>query len=258
MAVHPTAVVDPKAEVGVGVEIGAYSVVGAEVQIGDGSSIGPHSVLEGPTRIGERNRISSFASIGSPPQDLKYGGEPTRLEIGNDNVIREFASINRGTVGGGGVTRVGSNVLLMAYSHVAHDCCVGDGVVLANAGTLAGHVSVDDYAIIGGLVAVHQYVRIGSSAILAGGAMVSLDIPPFCLAAGDRASLRGLNVVGLQRRGFSNGQIKELREAYRILFQSSLRLEEALVRLADEHGGSAEVAALADFIKASERGICRP
>jgi UDP-N-acetylglucosamine acyltransferase len=232
-------------------------VIGAGVKVGEGTSIGPHVVIEGSTTIGSGNRVWQFATIGSAPQDLKYGGEPTRLEIGSGNTIREFSSINRGTVDGGGVTRVGHDNLLMAYSHVAHDCRIGDRVVMANAATLAGHVVVEDHAAVGGLVAIHQFVRVGQSAFLGGGAMVSLDIPPFCTAAGDRARLQGLNVVGLKRRGFGEATLKELREAYRVLFQSSLKLRDALEQLKTEYGASSEVMAFVDFVESSERGICR-
>lgn len=255
--IHSTAIVSERAQLAPDLSVGAYSVIGESVEIAAGCSVGSHVTIEGPTSIGEENKISQFASIGGPPQDLKYAGEETRLEIGRGNTIREFTTINRGTVGGGGVTRVGDNCLLMAYSHVAHDCLLGDGVVMANAATLAGHVTVEDYAIVGGLVAIHQHVRIGSSAILGGGAMVSLDVPPFCMAAGDRARLQGVNVVGLKRRGFSEDTIRALRNAYRVMFQSSLKLSDALVELRRDHTGSPEVATLIEFVESSERGICR-
>ena len=255
--IHPTALIDEGAELAADVSVGPYAVIGAGVKVGEGTSIGPHVVIEGSTTIGSGNRVWQFATIGSAPQDLKYGGEPTRLEIGSGNTIREFSSINRGTVDGGGVTRVGHDNLLMAYSHVAHDCRIGDRVVMANAATLAGHVVVEDHAAVGGLVAIHQFVRVGQSAFLGGGAMVSLDIPPFCTAAGDRARLQGLNVVGLKRRGFGEATLKELREAYRVLFQSSLKLRDALEQLKTEYGASSEVMAFVDFVESSERGICR-
>ncbi len=255
--IHSTAIVHEGATLGSGVTVGPYAVIGAEVELGEGCNIGPHVVVEGRTRIGKGTRIFQFASIGGPPQDLKYRGEPTRLEIGDGNTIREFVTMNIGTDGGGGVTRIGNTNTVMAYAHVAHDCMIGNNVVMANAATLAGHVTIDDYAIVGGLVAIHQFVHVGSSAILAGGAMVSLDVPPFCTAAGDRASLHGLNVVGLRRRGFSEATIKSLRSAYRTLFQSSLKLKDALARLAEEHGDCPEVGVLARFIEDSERGVCR-
>ncbi len=255
--IHPTAVIDSGATLGAGVRVGPYAIIGAGVSIGDGTDVGGHVVIEGQTSIGRDNRIFPFASLGGDPQDLKYGGEPTRLEIGDRNTIREFATMNRGTEGGGGVTRVGNDNLFMAYSHVAHDCVVGDHVVMANAATLAGHVTIEDHAIVGGLVAIHQYSRIGESAILGGGAMVSLDVPPFCVAAGDRARLHGLNVIGLQRRGFDKATISELRGAYRILFQSSLKLRDALAQLRERYPHSERVEQLARFIESSERGICR-
>ena len=255
--IHPTAVVDPESEIAAGVEIGPYAIVGAGVSIGEGTRIGAHAVLEGPMRMGRLNAVSPFASVGSPPQDLKYAGEPTRLEIGDRNVIREYATLNRGTAAGGGITRVGSGNMFMAYAHVAHDCTIGDHVVMANAATLAGHVTIEDHAIVGGLVAIHQHVCIGESAILGGGAMVVLDVPPFCMAAGDRAKLHGLNTVGLRRRGFSDETLAALRAAYRILFQSGLRLADAVARMRAELGTHAEVEHLARFVTGSQRGICR-
>ena len=255
--IHPTAIVDPKSEIAADVVIGPYAVIGAGVTVGEACRVGAHAVLEGPARLGAHNVIHAFASIGSAPQDLKYGGEPTKLEIGSHNVIREFTTLNRGTVGGGGTTRIGSHNLFMAYAHVAHDCVIGDRVVMANGATLAGHVTIEDFAIIGGLVAIHQHVRIGESAILGGGAMVSLDVPPYCMAAGDRATLRGLNLVGLRRRGMDEATLNALRAAYRILFQSGLRLADAVARLRAELPGSREVEHLAAFVSSSSRGICR-
>jgi UDP-N-acetylglucosamine acyltransferase len=255
--IHRTAVVDPKSEIAADVVIGPYAVIGADVAVGAGSRIGAHAVIEGPTDIGRDNTVHPFASVGSAPQDLKYSGEPTRLVLGDHNTVREFATLNRGTAGGGGVTRIGSHNLFMAYAHVAHDCVIGDYVVMANAATLAGHVTIEDHAIIGGLVAIHQHVRIGESAILGGGAMVTLDVPPFCMAAGDRATLRGLNLVGLRRRGMKEETIEALRAAYRIVFGSGLRLAQALPRLRAELGHCPEVEQLASFLSGSRRGICR-
>jgi len=255
--IHPTAIVDPASELADGVTVGPFAIVGAHVKIGAGSRIAAHAVLEGPTTLGRDNRVQPFACVGGAPQDLKYDGEPTRLEIGDSNIIREFATVNRGTTGGGGLTRVGSHNMLMAYSHVAHDCVLGDHVVMANGATLAGHVVIEDHAIVGGLVAIHQHVRIGESAFLAGGAMVSLDVPPYCMAAGDRASLHGLNVIGLKRRGMSDDELDALRGAYRLLFQSGLRLQEAVERVHAEHGKAAAVRHLLGFIAASKRGMCR-
>ena len=255
--IHPTAIVADGARLGEDVVVGPYTIIGPNVRIGAQTEVGPHVVIDGHTSIGRRCRLSGQSSIGAPPQDLKYAGGPTRLEIGDDNVIREFVTVNRATEHGGGVTRVGHRCMLMAYAHVAHDCTIGDNVVMANAATLAGHVTIEDWAIVGGLVAIHQFVRIGESVILGGGAMVTLDVPPFCVAAGDRASLHGLNLVGLRRRGFSEETIKALRNAYRIVFQGNLKLREALPRLRSEFPGNAEVERLACFIEGSQRGICR-
>ena len=204
-------------------------------------------------RMGDGNRVYQFASIGAPPQDMKYRGEPTRLEIGD----RESVTVHRGTSRGGGTTRIGSEGLYMAYSHVAHDCVIGDHVIMANGATLAGHVTIEDHAIVGGLVAIHQHARIGESAMLGGGAMVVMDIVPFCTAVGDRARLAGPNVVGLKRRGLDDEAVRTVRRAYRVLFQSKLRLEDALVRLRAEFPDSREVAHMVGFIEGSQRGICR-
>jgi len=255
--IHPTAVVDPAARLGDGVTVGPYAIVGPGVSIGDHTEIGPHVVIDGLTTIGARCRFTGQSSIGSPPQDLKYAGGPTRLDIGDDNIVREFVTMNRATEHGGGVTRVGNRGMFMAYAHVAHDCTVGDHVVMANAATLAGHVTIEDHAIVGGLVAIHQFVRIGESAILGGGAMVTLDIAPYCMAAGDRAVLHGLNVIGLKRRGFSPATLLALRSAYRTIFRSGLRLQEAIEALRADAADEPRVAHLVEFIERSERGICR-
>lgn len=255
--IHPTAVVDPGASLGDGVTVGPFAVIGAGVTVGDDTEIGPHAVLDGDTTIGRRCRLTGQCSIGAPPQDLKYRGGRTRVEIGDDTIVREFVTVNRATESGGGVTRVGSHGMLMAYAHVAHDCTVGDHVVMANAATLAGHVTIEDHAIVGGLVAVHQFVRIGESAILGGGAMVTLDVVPYCMAAGDRAALHGLNLVGLRRRGFAASTIHALRSAYRTIFQSGMRLQDALEAVRAEAADDPRVAHLVEFIEGSQRGICR-
>lgn len=255
--IHPTAVVDAAARLDDGVQVGPYAIVGPGVQVGADTEIGPHVVLDGRTTIGRRCRFVGQASIGTPPQDLKYEGGQTRLEIGDDNIVREFVTMNRATEHGGGVTRVGSHGMFMAYAHVAHDCQVGDHVVMANAATLAGHVTIEDHAIVGGLVAIHQFVRIGESAILGGGAMVTQDVVPYCMAAGDRAVLHGLNLIGLRRRGFSAQTIAALRSAYRTIFRSGLRLQDALEALRQEAVDEPRVANLVRFIEQSERGICR-
>ncbi|HZI05767.1 MAG TPA: acyl-ACP--UDP-N-acetylglucosamine O-acyltransferase, partial [Archangium sp.] len=213
--VHPMAVVHPGARLHETVEVGPYAVIGEKVTIGEGTRVGPHVVIDGRTTIGARNRIFPFAAVGWAPQDLKYAGEDTQLIIGDGNTIRESVTMNIGTVGGGGVTRVGNNNLFMAYSHVAHDCVVGNGCVIANGVALAGHVQLEDSVILGGLSAVHQFTRLGKHAFIAGGSMVVMDVPPYCTAQGDRAELAGLNVVGLQRHGFSEEQIGRIKEAYK-------------------------------------------
>jgi len=255
--VHPTAVVHPGARLHETVEVGPYSVIGEKVTIGAGTRVAPHVVIEGRTTIGERNRIFQFASVGGAPQDLKYAGEDTQLLIGDGNTIRESVTMNIGTVGGGGVTRVGNNNLFMAYSHVAHDCVVGNGCVIANGVALAGHVQLEDSVILGGLSAVHQFTRLGKHAFIAGGSMVVMDVPPYCTAQGDRAELAGLNVVGLQRHGFSEEQIGRIKEAYKILFRSKLQLAEAMDRLKAEMGGQSEIDYLVDFVGQSKRGLTR-
>lgn len=253
--IHPTAVVGRGVELGEGVTIGPYAVIEGAITIGKQTRIGPHVVIQGRTKIGERNSIFQFASIGSKPQDLKYKDEPSRLEIGDENQIREYVTMNPGTSGGGMVTRVGSKSLFMMGSHVAHDCFIGDHVIMANSSALAGHVTLEDYVIVGGLAAVHQFVRVGESAMLGGGAMVNLDVPPYCSAWGDRAKLRGLNLVGLKRRGFTSGQIRRLKEAYELLFLSGRCFAEALKSAQERLGDSAEVAHLLSFVSSSKRGI---
>jgi UDP-N-acetylglucosamine acyltransferase len=255
--IHPTAVVDSAARLDDGVTVGPYAVIGPDVTIGSDTEIGPHVVIDGITSIGARCRFTGQASIGTPPQDLKYQGGPTRLQIGDDNIVREFVTMNRATEHGGGVTRVGSHGMFMAYAHVAHDCEVGDHVVMANCATLAGHVTIEPWAIVGGLVAIHQFVRIGESAILGGGAMVTLDVAPYCMAAGDRAALHGLNVIGLKRRGFSAETLNALRAAYRTVFRSGLRLQDALEQLRGDAESEPRVAHFVRFIEQSQRGICR-
>jgi UDP-N-acetylglucosamine acyltransferase len=253
--VHPTAVIATGAVLAADVRVGPYAVIGAHVRIGPGTTVGPHAVLDGRAAIGAQNRIFQFASIGAEPQDLKYRGEDSRLEIGDRNIIREFATLNPGTTGGGMVTRIGDDNLLMNYAHVGHDCRIGSHCVLANSATLAGHVVIEDWAIVGGLAAVHQFVRVGESAILGGGAMVVHDVPPFCNAVGDRARLRGLNLVGLKRRGFSAARVRALKRAYRMLFASGLPFADAQRRVATELGASPDVVRMLAFIAASTRGV---
>ena len=254
---HPTAIVDSKAELDIEVEVGAYSIIGAGVRIGKGSKIHGHVVIQGRTSLGEANVVYPFATIGLAPQDLKYKGEPSELIIGNRNTIREYVSLNPGTSGGGMVTRVGDQNLLMMYCHIAHDCIIGNRNVIANGATLGGHVIVEDFVILGGLVGVHQFVRIGTGAILGAGSMVSKDVPPYCNATGDRAKLHGLNVEGLKRRGFDKPVIDAIRKAYRICFQSKLKTDDALEKIRDELPAIPEVDKFVSFIAASQRGVCR-
>jgi len=255
--IHPTAIIDPTAELAADVEVGPYTVIGKHVKIGAGTTIGPHVVIDTWTEIGQNNRIYQFASLGAAPQDLKYAGEPTYLKIGDNNCIREFATMNRGTAQGGGETVVGSHNLFMAYSHVAHDCIVHDRIVLANGATLAGHVEVEDHAILGGLSAIHQFCRVGCHTMISGGTMATQDIPPYTVAQGDRAKTVGLNLIGLKRRGFSEETIKSIKQAYRILFRSGLRMEEALQRIDSELPANPELDHFVTFIKDSQRGIAR-
>lgn len=254
---HPAAVVDRAAELDDDVEVGAYSVIGPGARIGKGTRIKSHVVVEGNTSIGRDNVIHQFATVGSPPQDLKYRGEDSRLVIGDGNTIREFASLNPGTAGGGMVTRIGRRNLLMMQSHIAHDCILGDDNIVANGAMLGGHVVVEDYVIIGALVGVHQFVAIGSGAIVGAGSMVSKDVPPYCNATGDRVRLRGLNLEGLRRRGFDKGRVEAIRRAYRILFRSNLKVREALDRIRGEVPRTCEVDRIVAFVENSRRGVCR-
>jgi len=256
--IDPRAVVAEGAEIAEDVEIGPFAVIGPHVRIGEGTTIGAHAVVEGWTTLGAGCRVFPFASVGTIPQDLKYGGEEARLEVGDRTVIREFTTVNIGTAGGGGVTRVGADCLLMAYSHVAHDCQLGDHVILANAVNLAGHVVVEDWAIVGGLSAVHQFVRIGAHAFIGGCSAVTLDVPPFVSAAGNRAKLFGLNLTGLKRRGFGDEALKALRRAYRTVFRSKMTLEKALAEVrAGPDFEVSEVRRFVEFLERSERGVTR-
>lgn len=255
--IHDTALIDRNAELDSDVEVGAYSIIGAQVKIGKGTKIRSHVVLEGRTTLGEGNVIFPFAAVGTLPQDLKYKGEASELIIGNYNTIREYASLNPGTQGGGMITRVGDYNLLMMYCHIAHDCSLGNRNIIANGATLGGHVVVEDFVIVGGLVGIHQFVRIGSGALLGAGSMVSKDVPPFCNATGDRARLHGLNVEGMRRRGFDKEKIDTLRKAYRVIFQSKLKTRDALERVRREISATKEVESLVSFIANSQRGVCR-
>ncbi len=251
-SIHPTAIVEDGAQIGENVTIGAYSFIGKDVKIGDNTKIGSHTLIEGITTIGSGNEIFSHAVIGSIPQDLKYHGEKVELIIGDNNKIREFTLINPGTEGGGGVTKIGSGNLLMGYVHVAHDVIIGNGCILANAATLAGHVILGDGVVIGGLTPVHQFVKIGDMAMVAGASALSQDVPPYCLAEGNRAVLRGLNLTGLRRR-IKTEDINVLRSAYRKIFQSNKSPKEAAEEL--KNSSNPYVANMAEFILNSERGI---
>jgi UDP-N-acetylglucosamine acyltransferase len=256
-AIHPTAVVSSDATLADDVVVGPYSVIGAGVSISRGTRVGPHVVIEGETRIGEDNRIFQFASVGADPQDKKYRGEPSRLVIGDRNVIRECVTLHRGTVQDHGVTTVGNDNLLMAYVHVAHDCVIGNNCVLANNATLAGHVRLDDWAIMGGLSAVHQFGKVGAHAFIANNAAVTRDVPPYVMAVGQPADAHSINAEGLKRRGFTPEQVRNIRSAFRVLYRSGLKLAEAtaeLERLAIEQP---EIRLLAEFLPQATRGIVR-
>ena len=251
------AIVSGEAELAADVSVGPFSIIGPQVQIGPRTVVGPHVVINGPTTIGAGNRIFQFASIGDAPQDKKYQGEPTRLQIGDRNVFRESCTVNRGTAHDQGVTRIGSDNLFMAYAHVAHDCVVGSHTVFANCAALGGHVEIGDWAILGGLTAVHQFTKVGAHAFLGGGAIVTRDVPPYVMVAGNPAVPHAVNSEGLKRRGFTEEQIRHIRDAYRIVYRSDLKLAEALARLAPQADGRPEIRAFVDFIHASTRSLAR-
>ncbi len=253
--IHSSAIIHPDASLDDNVRIGAYSIIGAEVTVGAGTRIDSHVVINGPTRIGRDNRIAQFNSLGDDPQDKKFAGERTRLEIGDGNVIREFCTFNRGTAGGGGVTRIGDGNWIMAYVHVAHDCVVGSGVTLANGATLAGHVRVEDHVALGAFTVIHQFCAIGAHAFSAMGTVVFKDVPPYLMIAGNSAKPHGLNSEGMRRRGFDPDVVRALKEAYKSLYRRSLTLEQALAAMDGQ--GVAEVTEMATFIRASRRGIVR-
>lgn len=255
--IDPHALVDPDAELDEGVSVGPFSVIGAGVHIGRGTTIGPHAVIKGPCRIGRDNRIFQFASIGEDPQDKKYAGEPTSLEIGDRNQIREFATVHRGTVQDESCTRVGSDNLLMAYTHVAHDCRIGNHVILANAASLGGHVRIADWAILGGFSIVHQFCRIGEHCFTAMGSAISKDVPPYMMVGGHPARPHGINSEGLRRRDFSAQQISNIKRAYKLLYRSGLALAEASAQIASAAEQSPELRVMVDFLAASERSVVR-
>jgi UDP-N-acetylglucosamine acyltransferase len=256
-AIHPTAIVASDAKIDADVEIGAYSVIGPGVEIGAGCRIGPHAVIHGPARLGRDNRIFQFASIGDAPQDRKYAGEPTRLEVGDRNVFRESVTVNRGTTHDRGVTSIGDDNLFMAYSHVAHDCRVGSHCVLANCATLGGHVELGDWVIMGGFAAIHQFCKVGAHAFLANNAAVTQDVPPYVMAVGRPAAPHSVNAEGLKRRGFTPEQIRNIRSAFRTLFRSKTKLADALEHLDALKVEQPEIAPFVDFVGRSQRGIAR-
>jgi UDP-N-acetylglucosamine acyltransferase len=255
--IHPTAIVDPAAELAADVEVGPYSIIGAKVRIGSGTRIGSHVVIQGPTTIGRDNRIFHFCSLGEAPQDKKYKGEPTTLEIGDGNTIREYCTFNRGTVQDVGVTRVGNDNWVMAYVHIAHDCQIGNHTIFANNSSLAGHVIVHDHAILGGFTLVHQFCKIGAHVITAVGSVVFKDVPPYVTASGYDAAPHGLNTEGLKRRGFSADTLLQLKRAYKILYKSSLTLEQARAKLSEQQQACPEIGVLLEFLHGTTRGIIR-
>ncbi len=256
-AIHPTAVIAPDAVLADGVEVGPFSVIGPGVEIGSGTRVGPHVVIEGPTRIGAGNRIFQFASVGADPQDKKYRGEASRLEIGDRNVIRECVTLHRGTAQDQGVTRIGDDNLFMAYAHVAHDCVIGNECILANNATLGGHVHLGDWVIMGGLSAIHQFGRVGAHAFIANNAAVTRDVPPFVMAVGQPADAHSINAEGLKRRGFTPDQIRNIRAAFRVLYRSGLKLAEATAQLEALAKDQPELAPLVEFLPQASRGIVR-
>lgn len=257
--IHPTSIIDPKAEIASGVKVGPYSIIGPDVKLGEGSTIHPHVVIAGRTTIGAGAQIYPFASIGQPPQDLKYRGEPSTLEIGANALIREYVTINPGTEGGGMVTKVGANSVLLSSSHIGHDCHVGDNVIISSGTVLAGHCMVGDFVIFGGLSAVHQFVRIGSHAFVGGATAVEGDVIPFGMVVGNRAKLMGLNLIGMKRRGFSREQMSALRDAYSRIFTGEGVLRARAKSVAEDYAGNEDVIAIADFVMTdTSRPLCLP
>jgi UDP-N-acetylglucosamine acyltransferase len=255
--IDPRAVIDPGAELGANVSVGPYTVIGPQVSIGEGTVIGPHAVIEGPTRIGRDNRIYQFASLGAAPQDKKYAGEDTWLEIGDRNTIREFVTFNRGTVQDAGATRIGDDNWIMAYVHIAHDCQIGNQTIFANNASLAGHVHIEDYVILGGFTLVHQFCRIGAHALTAFASGISMDVPPYVTVGGTPAQAHGLNMEGLRRRGFSEDVRRLLKQAYKILYREKRSLQDAIARLREMGGDSPELNVLIHFLENQTRGIVR-
>jgi UDP-N-acetylglucosamine acyltransferase len=258
MSIHPTAIVDPRARIHPSCQIGPYCVIGPEVEMDESCEVLSHVTIEGPTKIGSHNRFFPFSSIGLAPQDLTYSGEPTRLEIGEHNTLREFVTINRGTVKGGGLTRVGSHTLIMAYVHIAHDCFIGSHVLMANAATLGGHVTVEDWASVGALCPIHQFVRIGTHSYIGGGTTITQDVLPFSKTSAERSNRAyGLNAIGLERRGFTKERIRKLHHAYKVLLASKLNTSQALEKLKAEPDLGEDVELLIRFVESSERGVIK-
>jgi UDP-N-acetylglucosamine acyltransferase len=258
MAIHPTACIAPGAQIDPSCEIGPFAVIGPQVKLGPGNSVGAHAVLDGDTTLGEGNRIFPHACLGQIPQDLKYGGEKTKLVIGSRNQFREFVTVHIGTAGGGGVTRIGDGSLFMANSHVAHDCVVGDACVLANSVPLGGHVTLEGHVILGGLSAVHQFTRVGRFVFSAGGSIIVQDVAPYCMVQGDRAQVIGVNTTGLVRNGFREDQVARVKEAHKIVFRQKLSLKEACDQLRAHYRGQSEIDALATFLEGvGDRGLVR-
>ncbi len=255
--IHPSAVIDPGARLAEDVHVGPWCCIGADVDIASGTRLDSHVVVQGPTRIGPDNHFHAFSSIGGDPQDKKYAGERSRLEIGARNVVREYCTLNRGTEHGGGVTRIGDDNWIMAYCHVAHDCQVGSHVVMANGSTLAGHVEIGDHATCGAFTVIHQFCKIGAHAFTAMGTVVLKDVPPFVMVSGNSARVHGLNTEGLRRRGFSADAIRSLRAAYKVIYRQALTVEQALERLSEDGADSPEVMTLVAFVRNATRGIVR-
>jgi UDP-N-acetylglucosamine acyltransferase len=255
--IHETAIIDPSARLAEDVEVGAYSIIGADVEIGRGSVIGPHVVIKGPTTIGEENRILQFSSIGEDPQDKSYMGEPTRLEIGDRNLIRESCTINRGTVKGNGVTTIGSDNWIMAYVHIAHDCIIANNTIFANGTTFAGHVTIEDNVILGGFTMVHQFVVLGKNCFTSINSVVLKDVPPYVMASGQPAAPHGLNTRGLQRHGFSPELINEIKKAYKLLYRSNLLFDDARARIRELAEQTEALRHFSDFLDNSQRGVVR-
>lgn len=255
--IHPTAIIDPKAEIDSSVEIGAYSIIEAGVRIDSGTTVASHVILQGPTTIGKNNKIFQYASLGAAPQDKKYAGEPTMLEIGDNNTIREFCTFNRGTAQDKGVTKIGDDNWVMAYVHIAHDCQIGNHTILANNSSLAGHVDMHDYAILGGFTLIHQFCKVGAHVITAVGSVIFKDIPPYVTAAGYDAKPHGINSEGLKRRGFSPEALTQIKRAYKVLYRNGLSLEEAKQEILTMQASCPELKILSEFLGITTRGIIR-